>query len=438
MRKLLIALCLLLLLAGGMMLMARRSAPEWTTDSPEALATLERGLEAQMKFYGYEARQAYREALEIDPDYVAAKVMLLLHSWKRGEDELADELRRADRERLNDRERFLVDFVLARNDGGGEAADQIVRDYLEQHPEDPYALATCSTQAWEDHDWESAERHYRRLIEIDPNWTMAQNHLGYIAMAQGRFDEAEKQFETYQFIAPDQANPHDSMGELLTVLGRYDEAAASLEKALEIKPDFCASYEHLFALATLAGNGVAYPEIIARSREHCGERMAEVKTCLAEIWTDYMQRDFDAPWGEERAGCMKLYTREAFLLHRLAVITGREETALELEQLVAKRVEKGDMDGKLSEGFLLHMRGVRALAAGDFESAASLLHKADRMLFYWGQGPAILKMFNQMNLAAALEGAVRREKAEAVLDEVRAVNPDFAAVYPAIRAELVG
>ena len=26
----------------------------------------------------------------------------------------------------------------------------------------------------------------------------------------------------------------------------------------EVKPDFCASYDHLFALATLAGDGVAY------------------------------------------------------------------------------------------------------------------------------------------------------------------------------------
>ena len=438
MRKLLIALCLLLLLAGGMMLMARRTVPEWTTDSAEARAALERGLEAQMKFYGSEARAGYREALKLDPGFVAAKVMVMLHSYEGGQDELAEELRQADRDRLTDRERFLVELVLARNDGDGEAADRIVREYLEDHPDDPYALATCSTQAWEERDWERAESHYRRLLEVDPNWAPAQNHLGYIAMAQGRFEEAEKQFETYQFIAPDQANPHDSMGELLTVLGRYDEAAASLEKALEIKPDFCASYDHLFALATLAGEGVAYPEIVARSREHCGERMAEVLSCIAELWTDYLERDFEAPWGEERAQCMKVYVRDTFLLHRLAVITGRQETALKLEELVAKRIDKNDMEAEISEGFLLHMKGIRALAGGDYQKAVSYLHKADRVLLYWGQGPAILKMFNQMNLAAALEGAGKPEKAEAVLAKVRQVNPRFAESYPYIRDEIDG
>lgn len=438
MRKLLIGLALLLLLGGGMMLMARRTEPTWTSGSPEAVAAFERGLDAQMKFYGYEAREGYQEALEIDPDFVAPKVMLLLHSYGRGGKELADDLRQADLDRLTDRERFLVRYVLALQDGDEEEASRIVQEYLDAYPNDPYALATCSNRAWLDRDWERAASHYRRLLEVDPNWVAAQNHLGYIAMAQGRFEEAEELFETYQFIAPDQANPHDSMGELLTVLGRYDEAAASLERALEIKPDFCASYEHLFALATLAGNGVAYPEIVARSREHCGERMAEVMGCLTELWTDYMQRDFDAPWGEERDACRKVYVREAFLLHRMAVITGRQAIAMELEDLMSKRSRKGGMDAEIGEGFLLHMKGVRALADGDFEQAASYLTKADRLLLYWGQGPAVLKMFNQMNLAAALEGAGKRDKADAVLERVREVNPSFAEAYPEIRAEIVG
>jgi tetratricopeptide (TPR) repeat protein len=439
MRKLLIGLAVLMLLGGGMMLMARRTDPGWSTDSAEARAALESGLAAQMKFYGYDARQGYQRALELDPDFVAPKVMMLLHSYQRQDREkLAEDLRQVDLTRLTERERFLVRYVLARQDDDAEEAKRIVSDYLEDHPDDPYALTIAAARSWEERDWERAEGYYRRLLEVDPNWVSAQNTLGYIAMAQGRFDEAEELFETYEFIAPDQANPHDSMGELLTVLGRYDEAAAALETALEIKPDFCASYEHLFALATLAGEGVAYPEIVARAREHCGERMGEVMGCFAELWNDYLQRNFDAPWRDDRKPCMKTYVRESFLLHRLAVATGREATALELEELAAKRIEKGGMEAKMSEGFLLHMRGARALASGEYEEAVSYLKEADRLLLYWGQGRAILKMFNQMNLAAALEGLGEADQAEAVLDRVRKVNPQFAESYPAIRAELEG
>ena len=36
-----------------------------------------------MKFYGFDARDGYKEAIELDPDFVAPKVMMLLHSCNR-------------------------------------------------------------------------------------------------------------------------------------------------------------------------------------------------------------------------------------------------------------------------------------------------------------------------------------------------------------------
>ena len=85
----------------------------------------------------------------------------------------------------------------------------------------------------------------RRLIEIAPNWVIAYNQLGYIAMSQGRFAEAEEYFTSYRFVAPDQANPHDSLAELYIMIGRYEEAETSLYRSIEIKPDFWAAYDHL-------------------------------------------------------------------------------------------------------------------------------------------------------------------------------------------------
>ena len=155
MRRLLIGLVLLLLLAGGMLLMAGRTEPGWTTESDEALAALERGVAASMKFYGGAARDGYREALEIDPGFVAPKVLILLNSYSReGKEELLEDLRQAEPERLTVRERFLVRYVLARHEDDGEQADRILREFLEEHPDDPYALATCSTRAWEERNWE--------------------------------------------------------------------------------------------------------------------------------------------------------------------------------------------------------------------------------------------------------------------------------------------
>ncbi len=440
MRKTWIVLALLLAVAGGVMLMARRTGSDWTTDSPAALAEFERGLDAQMKYYGGDASDSYRKALEIDPEFVAAKLSL----WRYERDperkkKLIDELRAVNLDRLNPRERFLLSYALAREDGRDQEAERLVEQYLERYPKDPYALSVCSAQAWDERDWERAERHYRHLLEVDPNWVSAQNHLGYMAMAQGRFQEAEQLFETYNFIAPDQANPHDSMGELLTVLGRYEEARRALERALEFKPDFCPSYEHLFSLVTLAGQTEEFPTIVERARQHCGERMAETMACVAELWTDYLERDYEAPWGEDRDECRKQYAHEYFLLHRLALLSGRLEAAHDLEEVVRKRSEKREgFNSDLERALLLHMSGVRQLATGEAAAAAESLAEADKLLLYWGQGAAILKMFNQMNLAAALETAGEETRAEQVLEQVRRVNSDFAAYYPEIRAEFAG
>ncbi len=184
---------------------------------------------------------------------------------KEERERLIAELRQSDTARLNDRERLMLDVVLARADHDEPRRARRVAEYLAEHPRDPWGLNLASADAWARQDWPEAEQLYRRLVEVDPNWLMARNHLGYIAMAQGRFAEAEEHFRIYKYVAPDQANPHDSLGELLILLGRYDEARAELEEAVRVRPDFCASYQNL-----LRDHGVRAPARGHRSRWSSG------------------------------------------------------------------------------------------------------------------------------------------------------------------------
>src|SRR5690606_28835679 len=234
------AVAVILAVAAGTLSWLRASTRrEWTTDSKAALVEYERGRQAHMRFYFADARAAYLRALDLDPGFVAAKIALLDSEVDRDERaRLIDELRAVDRETLTERERFLLDVLFARVDEDPVGRSARIEGYLELHPDDPWALVNAASDSWARQDWEAAEQRYRRLLEVDPNWVLAHNHLGYIAMARGRFAEAESRFRTYKFVAPDQANPHDSLGELLVLLGRYDEARAELEEALAIRPDF--------------------------------------------------------------------------------------------------------------------------------------------------------------------------------------------------------
>jgi tetratricopeptide (TPR) repeat protein len=433
-----IAIAALVVLAGGMMLMARTSRSEWTTSSKEALREFQLGREAQMKLYFQEARDHYAKAVELDPDFVVARMVMTEYGEdKEALEPLVAELRELDLRRLNERERFLVRRHLARHDEQPEEVERLLTEFRAAAPNDPYGLAAYSARLWEQQDWERAEEAYQRLLEADPNWVIAQNHLGYMAMARGQFAEAENLFTTYRFIAPDQANPHDSMGELMTLLGRYEEARRELEEAIRIRPDFCYSYMHLLDIAILEGRPYeAYP-ILERAEEHCEEEWVDRERCDVTLWSDFLAGDLDSPWREERRECVEKIGSTNFLIHRMAAGTGRWEEALAIEEALSEQIGEMEIttrvEGKARIGMLHHMKGVRLLAQGEIEAAIEEFREADTSLFYWGESQGILKLFNRLNLAAALEEAERPAEAQATIEGVRKVNSPFADAFAEIK-----
>lgn len=435
MRKALVALSFVLVAAGAMMMVGLSTEPSWTTDSEEARKTFEEGLAARMKYYHPEARELFETAVELDPDFAAAKLYLSFYeqAWEH-KLRLREELRTTDLDRLEPRERFLIEFHAALWDRDLERALEIGRAYVEAHPTDPFGLTHLADLFWQEQDWEAAASTYRDLLEIAPNWVTAQNRLGYIALAQGRFEKAEEHFTTYQYIAPDQANPHDSMGELLVLLGRYEEARRSFERALEIHPDFCSTYQHLLDLVIMQGDIAAGEEILARAAAHCSERMVETLGCALVIWEDFLSDSPERVWGEERADCRRLMGEHNFLLHRTAATTGRLEVAEKAERELERRIEAAEeahhVRLEYPRALLHHMRGTRLLTQERWAEASEAFQEADRRLLYWGEGQGILKLYNQLNLAYAQEKMGREEASKRTLERVAQVNPRFAATYP--------
>lgn len=440
MRYLWIVLLVVLLISGAAMLLFSK-APEWTSDSTEALAEFERGLDARMKMYNDEAGAHFARALELDPDFVAARLIYrgccVDHETRKT---MIEELRQVDAEGLTARERFMLTYDLADADRKWDERDRLLDEYLDKHPKDPFALWMFASQAWEDADLSEAEHRYQRLLEVDPNWVQAQNRLGYIAMAQGRFDEAEQLFETYNYLAPDQANPHDSLGELLTLVGRYSEARKELEKALAIKPDFCASYRHLLMVAILEGSIDGTDQVVERASEFCPDRELEEMRCQALVWSDFFECNFEGPWQEDREECNKVSGDFSFIHHRMELLTDRREEAMAREDRIRKEIEEVEQETGRNfaypRGFLHYMEGARLAIDRDYSAAAARFDEADNNLLYWFEGQGILKLYNRLHLAYALEKAGHEAEAIQVLAKVEAVNPEFAHAYSAIKTVL--
>ena len=412
----------------GLLLMTQPKPQEWTTDSAEALAELQQGLESEMKLYHREAYEHFRAALDLDPDFVAARVFLSdLVPTREAKGEILQGLESASLERVTPRERLLARHNLAMAAGQEEEARSLLAKFLSQHPKDPFALNLRCQKHSVPQDVEDC---YRQLIALEPNFVRAQNSLGYLAMGQGRFEEAEERFRTYQYLAPNQANPHDSMGELLLMLGRYDEAKKELEQALELRPDFVASYENLVRLASLQEDFEEARTLVRQVRElSFPKRFADQLSCRIDSEEAFLAGDWEQVWRLTET-CRGEGTRETTPLRfRADLWTGRLDDAIAIETYAAKRAAgttpRSEYGGNLQLGMQYHLKGLRLGAEGRLEEAAKTLKEADRWLPYAGYNFGALKIQNALTLASVLETLGKAEEAEAPREQVRRINPDF-------------
>ncbi len=433
-------------------LFALPKAPEWTTSSPEALAEFQAAMSASMKLYRADARRHLERALELDPNFVAAKLLLadeLRASDRERSDLLYSEVAEADVNDLRPRERLLVERVRVLREHKPKEAEKLVDDYLAEHPDDPFILNRKANVLWSRGDLDAAEKLYRRLLEIDPNQVIAYNQLGYITMIEGRFSEAEEYFTSYRFIAPDQANPHDSLGELYIIQGRYDEAETSLEHALQIKPDFWDSYSHLLLAMGMKGDFDGADQVVDRMAsqpEAPAEAVAQLR-CSVRTWQLMTQRRWDDILAAvDQKDCMKFrdgITLTGVVAHRAACELGEWRRAKENEaEITSAAQELKERGATAAAGQVESARGLlegtRLALQGRLADAAEKLHDADEAFSFRESSQGILKLRTRLILVEVLRAEGQDEEAATLLEKVRAVNPSLAADFERAGSEILG
>lgn len=441
-RKSLLILIAVAAIVAGAGILALPQSSEWTTDSKEAMAEFEASMEASQKLYHQDARNHLERAMELDPDFVVAKVRMAEFSQYNDEEraaELMAEVNAADHSRLTPRERFMVERAQLFTEFKFEEAQDQLHAYLELYPDDPHVLHIEALGAWQRGELDDAERFNKRLLEISPNWVISYNQLGYVTMLQGRFAEAEEYFTSYRFIAPDQANPHDSLGELFILLGRYDEAQASFEQALVNKPDFSAAFQHLAMVAALREDWEEADAQIQRGMQFgdMSEEMVAHFKCAIDLWRLTTDRQWADVLTLAKSDCppQELSDIGATVhVHHAACRLGQWDTALEIETKVKELLgtrdpEKEHTFRELLEPMAHHMTGVRLALQGEFENAIVELTLADEQLTYMDAGIGIFKLNNRLALATISRKAGHDAEAYTLIEKVRTVNPEIVQSY---------
>ena len=89
-----------------------------------------------------------------------------------------------------------------------------------------------------DWDWNSAEKEYRRAIELNPNYATAHHWYAEFLTWQGRFDEALRESESARRLDPLSLIIAADRGAILYFARQYDRSIEQFQNVLEIDPSF--------------------------------------------------------------------------------------------------------------------------------------------------------------------------------------------------------
>jgi len=181
-----------------------------------------------------------RRAVAIDPDFVLAWFRLSMVGWDELVPAVEDRGRAIDRalrlaDRVPPKERTLMRAWKAHLDGDDERALALCREVTIAFPEDKQALYLTGDILWHREDLAAAAPYLARVLELDPTFEFALDHLSYALAVLGRRDELGGWVRTWAAMAPSppvmRALVQGRLG-----LGEARAAVAAARRAAETGP----------------------------------------------------------------------------------------------------------------------------------------------------------------------------------------------------------
>jgi tetratricopeptide (TPR) repeat protein len=205
-----------------------------TTSSDKAYKAYQKGVDYSHKLYFLEALHEYERAVKLDPQFAMAHMKAALIYWdfeRTDEFEESKNKAMALLDKVKDIERLQILLAFSRLDENEEDVEKYSSEMMDRYPDNFDAVQYLAGKYFHDQKYKESEEVTLKLIDIDPDYALGYNMLGYIYFYLGEPEKSLEYLKRYLDIA------EGSMGEILMNLGYYDKAMQEFLMADSIKPN---------------------------------------------------------------------------------------------------------------------------------------------------------------------------------------------------------
>lgn len=150
------------------------------------------------------------------------------------------------------------------------------REALRLHPDYAEAYLNLGNALLEQEDKAAAEECYRQVLRVNPQMPEVHCNLGAVLAMQDRLDDAVVSYQRALQLKPDYPEAYSNLGSALQKLQRLAEADIAFQQALRLKPDYPDALNNYGAVLQKLGR---LAEAVV-----CHQRAIELRPDHAETW----------------------------------------------------------------------------------------------------------------------------------------------------------
>jgi TolB-like protein/DNA-binding winged helix-turn-helix (wHTH) protein len=176
-----------------------------------------------------------------------------------------------------------------------------------------------------DYDWQTAEKEYRRAIQLDPQYATAHQWYAEYLSFQGHFPEALEESERARQIDPLSLIIATDHAAILYFARQYDRAIEQFREVLAMEPNFGRAHMVVYAYVEKG----MFPEALAATakwRRSDGSPVWELEAYVYGRWGK--QQQMERALAQWKRGSPDGAALSRFVLLQVYVATGRKEEAL--------------------------------------------------------------------------------------------------------------